>query len=66
MVESFSGQIAKTRQNQFDVIRVFAMLAVVFIHAVTSKTSWFQQLILMVAGTAVPIFFFLGGGVLIK
>ena len=61
MANSLNANNETIRQNQYDILRIFAMVAVVFIHAVTSKTSSFQQLILMMAGIAVPIFFFLSG-----
>lgn len=41
------------------------MIAVVFIHAFTSQTSCFQQLVLMICGIAVPNFFFISGGFLL-
>ena len=63
MTDSISIQNGVIRENQYDILRIYAMVAVVFIHAVTSQKSGFQQLILMIAGTAVPVFFFLSGGV---
>lgn len=66
MANSLNANNETIRQNQYDILRIFAMVAVVFIHAVTSKTSSFQQLILMMAGIAVPIFFFLSGGFLLN
>lgn len=60
--EHFIKEDGSTRQNQYDLLRIIAMLLVVFIHAVTSKTSTFQQTVLYIAGIAVPVFFLLSGG----
>lgn len=65
-MKSINTQTVSDRQNQYDILRIFSMIAVVSIHACTSQTNYFQQLILMIAGTAVPIFFFLSGSFLLS
>lgn len=42
------------RENQYDLIRILCMVAVVFIHAVTSQKNQLQQFVLTVSGCAVP------------
>lgn len=49
------------RENQYDLLRILCMVAVVFIHAVTSQKNQFQQFVLTVSGCAVPVFFMLSG-----
>lgn len=49
------------RENQYDLLRILSMTAVVFIHAVTSEKSFLQQFFLTVFGFSVPIFFMLSG-----
>lgn len=50
-----------SRENQYDLLRILCMVAVVFIHAVTSQKNQLQQFVLTVSGCAVPIFFMLSG-----
>lgn len=49
------------RENQYDLLRILCMAAVVFIHAVTSQKNQLQQFVLSVSGCAVPVFFMLSG-----
>ena len=49
------------RENQYDLLRILCMAAVVFIHAVTSQKNQLQQFVLTVSGCAVPVFFMLSG-----
>lgn len=49
------------RENQYDLLRILCMMAVVFIHAVTSQKNQLQQFVLTVSGCAVPVFFMLSG-----
>ena len=43
------------RENQYDLLRILCMVAVVFIHAVTSQKNQLQQFVLTVSGCAVPV-----------
>jgi len=56
-----SAANCSSRENQYDLLRILCMTAVVFIHAVTSKKNQLQQFVLTVSGCAVPVFFMLSG-----